>query len=404
MKAKVSILTREFAKALAVSTKLINRKNALPILGDSLLRYNDRGQFTLTSSNSDAWLQLPLPQMTCNEYYDDNDRLMNAKPFAVGLHSAELLSAIQSLPDMLLQIWLDFEKQTMRVEYFTGGGEQDKGGRFEMPFDLADDYPQAPALDKPDLTLKADGKTLLPLIRSARLATANDELRPQMSCVCLDIRQDEYAVVGSDDHMLIADRVNFGVGTGVLTGQPQVLLLHKSIVDTLQTAFSTQDALTVKATPQVVAIESGDTVLTVRSVEQRYPNWQSVIPKDSKHETAVFKGALIAALKRVQLFASDSSNMVRLQFEGDVLTVSGQDYDFSKTAEERVSLQSSTVPDGFAIGVKASTLLDVLSTVRTENVILHLTDAARAIVLREEDQQSLYQSLCMPMLLNDNPA
>jgi DNA polymerase III sliding clamp (beta) subunit (PCNA family) len=79
-----------------------------------------------------------------------------------------------------------------------------------------------------------------------------------------------------------------------------------------------------------------------------------------------------------------------------------EDYDFSKTASETIPLQESNTPEGFAIGMKASALLDVIGTMRTDNIILNMSDPGCAVTVNEEDRQSHLLALVMPMLLSQN--
>ncbi|MBQ8097801.1 MAG: hypothetical protein IJ243_12115 [Prevotella sp.] len=400
-KTTVTIQTRDFQKVLSTSAKLINRKNALPILGCLLLRYDKEKGFSLTSSNSDAWLTMPVQDMTLLEHTEDGKR-KTLTELAVCLPTTDLQQAVATLPDMLLTITLTSKdgQSMMQVDYQTGSSAQ--GGHFSLPTMPADEYPAAPVVDKPDTQLTQPAATLLPLVKAASVAVATDKLRPVMETVAIDINQnqEEYAVVASDGHMMIADRHYEGLGSGFLTGQPDVLKLHKSILGTLQDAFRTAETLTIRATPQVIVVTDQQTTLTLRQTEGRYPNWQSAIPQNQPYRCTLSRQSLMGTVRRTSLFANDSSNMIRLAFSAAALTVTAEDYDFSKTARESVALQDTTVPDGFQIGLKAATFMEVLSVMKTDNVVLHLSDATRAIIIREEDKNATITGLCMPMLLN----
>lgn len=326
-----------------------------------------------------------------------DDKVSTAQKIEVCVHATSLLQALQRLPDVVLQICFNEDNHTMQVQYMTG---EQTTGQFSMPTDCADEYPQPLAIEKPEVEITEQGSVLLPMIKAARVAVAQDELRPIMGTVCIDLASEEYAVVASDGHMLIADQ-HFR-GAGYLKGQPQGVKLHKSILDTLLQAFGGVENLTIKATSQLVEIGAdGGLQLVCRPIDAKYPNWRSVIPQNQPMMVTLCKDSLIQTVQRVALFSNDSSNLIRLQFNGTVLTIEAEDYDFQRTAHESLSLQDTNMTDNFAIGVKASTLLDVLSTVKTENIHLLLVDARHAMVIKEEDVNAKYTGLCMPMLLND---
>jgi DNA polymerase-3 subunit beta len=141
-----------------------------------------------------------------------------------------------------------------------------------------------------------------------------------------------------------------------------------------------------------------------RLIEGKYPDYNSVIPKNSPYHATLPVAALAGAVKRVQLMASDASNMVKLSKEGMFLNLSAEDYDFSKTASENLVLAEVdnplTIPDGFAIGFKASSLLMLLGNISTDNVTLQLSEPSRSILVLEDAPNSALVELLMPMQLN----
>jgi DNA polymerase-3 subunit beta len=135
--------------------------------------------------------------------------------------------------------------------------------------------------------------------------------------------------------------------------------------------------------------------------EQRYPSWRSVLPQQSPYTATVEARALLSALRRVNPFSSEGSNMVKLSFDAGRLTVTAEDYDFSRAASENVAIQDTNLPDGFAIGLKNSSFMAMLQVAaKTENVVLSLADASRAILIKPEDHNDATTALVMPMLLS----
>lgn len=394
-KTKVTVQVKEFKNIVATAARLVNRKNALPVLADLLLHYDGQG-WTATTSNSEAWLTLPVQEMHLIEHRVD-EKVQSPKALDFAVNAQQLLQTLQSLPDVVLQLIFDADARTVQIIYMTG--EQTEG-QMSMPTDEPAEYPQPATITEAEVEVTQPTATLLPMIRAARVAVAQDELRPVMETVCIDLTQEDYAVVASDGHMLVSDR-HF-CGAGYLKGAPQALKLHKSILDTLLTAFATQESMTIRATANLMSVEGKDGLrLVCRPIDARYPNWQSVIPQNQPMKVTLAKDALIQTVRRVSPFANDSSNMIRLAFNGDVLTVTAQDFDFQRAAEEQLTLQDTNISGEFSIGVKAATLLTVLGVVKTENIHLLLADPSRAMVIKEEDVQSGFTGLTMPMLLNE---
>jgi DNA polymerase-3 subunit beta len=244
-------------------------------------------------------------------------------------------------------------------------------------------------------------------MKLARVSVANDDLRPQMSCVCLDVYHDKIIVVSSDGHSLYKETVNLGLGTKWLDygefpadGSAR-LLAHKSKLQALDNAFRGLNQITVTADTSMLQFSADGVCLVFRQVDQKYPNYDSVIPKNPPHRLVCDRRDLVAALRRVSLFGDDSSNLVRLSVVDGALMLQADDYDFSKSASEKVALSECQCQDGFAIGCKCAMFIALLGCIQTDSVVLLFTDPTRAFLMREADEaNSSRVCLQMPMLLN----
>ena len=148
-------------------------------------------------------------------------------------------------------------------------------------------------------------------------------------------------------------------------------------------------------------INYGDGILQCRLIEGRYPNYNSVIPQSNPNQLTVDRQGLLAALRRVQPFANDSSNLIRFHVEDSTLQLDAEDYDFSKTATERMSCDYNGQP--MSIGFKGSSFIEILTNLDCSEVIIQLADPSRAglVFPSEQPENQDVLMLMMPMLIND---
>ena len=113
------------------------------------------------------------------------------------------------------------------------------------------------------------------------------------------------------------------------------------------------------------------------------------------------KDALIAIIKRISVFANQASNMVKFDLVDNALTVSSQDIDFSTSAEESYEVFYQGEP--MQIGFKASFLLELLSTIQSDEIEIQLSDPSKAVLIVPVQNSFGWNStsLLMPMQLND---
>ena len=159
--------------------------------------------------------------------------------------------------------------------------------------------------------------------------------------------------------------------------------------------------VTIRFDERNAEVNFGDGVLQCRLIEGRYPNYNSVIPQNNPNEVRVDRLGLLAALRRVQPFANDSSNLVRFHVEGTTFQLDAEDFDFSKTATERMTCDYNGNP--MSIGFKGNAFIEVLSNIESQDVIIQLADSSRAGLVLPSDQPENQEvvMLMMPMLLNN---
>jgi len=363
------------AKLTALS-RVINSKNALPILGDFLFEINDNILY-LTASDSENVMKTQL-ELTESE---GNFR------FAIGNH--DLLEAVKGFSEQPITFDVNLEQNLVKISY--------QNGLFSLPIDNADEYPVAQEVNEFAKTITISKSILAENINRTIFATAQDELRPVMNGIYFDLTTDHLAVVASDGHKLVRNQIYT-----IKSNEPAAFILPKKPATLLKNLLGKDgDDVTIRFDERNAEINFGDGVLQCRLIEGRYPNYNSVIPRNNPNVVRLDRLALLAALRRVQPFANDSSNLVRFHVEGSTFQLDAEDYDFSKTATERMTCDYNGTP--MSIGFKGNAFIEILSNIECPEVTIQLADSSRAgLVLpseQPEDQEVLM--LMMPMLIND---
>lgn len=381
---KFSVSSRELLRILKATGAVILRKNSLPILADHLFTC-DGDKFFITGSSQENSLTMPIGITL--------DNGSDFQPFC--LLAVDIIPLLGALPEQPITVEVDMSNHIAKIIY--------QSGQVSVPVEDSAEYPRVSDVKEPKTSFDIEANIFFPAVKAANGCTAIDStLRPQMSAVALDVQDEGVVFVGSDGHSLY--KYSYQHGAPFLTGSRVVILIPNTIAGQLQAPFAGVETLTIQHDGKHVCLKAGDITFTIRDIEQKYPNYNSVIPKNSPYHATLPVAALAGAVKRVQLMASDASNMVKLSKEGMFLNLSAEDYDFSKTASENLVLAEVdnplTIPDGFAIGFKASSLLMLLGNISTDNVTLQLSEPSRAILVLEDAPNSALVELLMPMQLN----
>lgn len=367
--------TALFSHLQAIS-RVINSKNSLPILDCFLMEIQD-GTLTMTASDNETTL---CTSIEANEFSGDGR-------FAVS--SKTLLEALKEIPEQPLSFEINPSNLEITIQY--------QNGQYNLMGQNADEYPQAQNLggNAVEVTLGAD--ILNVGVNRTFFATADDELRPVMNGIYFDITTEDITMVASDGHKLVRYKTFAAHGDEkaafILPKKPANLLknlLPKEQGD-VRISFDDRNAMFM--------LENYS--MTCRLIEGRYPNYNSVIPQNNPHKATIDRAMIISALRRVSVFSSQASSLIKLSLSENQMKISAQDIDFSTSAEETVTCQYDGNP--MSIGFKSSFLIDILNNITATNVIIELADPSRAgvIVPEEQEENEDLLMLLMPMMLND---
>ena len=372
---RFTVSSTALSSKLNALAKVINSKNSLPILADFLFDIQDNVLY-LTASDSENVINT---QMELTES-DANGR------FAINNH--DLLEAIKGFSEQPITFDVNLQDNIAKISY--------QNGLFSLPVENADEYPQSQPITEGINTIVMPSNVLADNINRSLFATAQDELRPVMNGIYFDLTPEHLAVVASDGHKLVRNKV-----FTVQSEQPASFILPKKPAGLLKNLLQKDGGdVEIKFNERNAEINYGDGRLSCRLIEGRYPNYNSVIPQNNTNTLTVDRLALLAALRRVQPFANDSSNLIRFHVEGSTLQLDAEDFDFSKTATERMICDYNGQP--MSIGFKGSAFIEILTNFDCEEVIIQLADPSRAglVIPSEQPEGQDVLMLMMPMLLN----
>jgi len=354
---------------------VINPSNTLPILDNFLFAI---GKDTLTVSASDL-----ETSMTTTFQITSKDKGVVAIPARI------LLDLLKSFPDTPITFSVNEDNKAVKLtsEY----------GEYNVAGLNGDDFPKAPEVaGASTVTMPSD--LLARAIAKTVFATGNDDLRPVMSGVYFELKEDGLSFVATDAHKLVKySRADVRADNGA------TFIMPKKPLNQLKNVLASEELdVTVTYNNTNACFTFGDVTLTCRLIEGRYPNYEAVIPKENPNVLTVNRQAFLGSVKRVSYFSNKTTHQVKLRIAGSELHVSAEDPDFSNNADER--LTCSFKGNDMTIGFNSRFLMEMLSNLETDEVILEMSEPNRAGILTPsespiEGEQVLM--LVMPVMIND---
>ncbi|MBQ4279727.1 MAG: DNA polymerase III subunit beta [Rikenellaceae bacterium] len=361
---------------LQTTGKVISNKNTLPILDYFLLDLKG-DQLRITASDLETTLI-------------GNVRVDSVEKEGVIAAPAKLmLDSLKEFSEQPLTIEADESTWEIKVSW--------KSGSLTLPGTSGLSYPNNPELGEEARKMTFDVDALLTGINKTIFATADDELRPVMNGVYVNIAPQEVTFVATDAHKLvryIAKMDSQEVSASFILPKKPANLLKSVLVkegDTIGVSFDDKNVIFSLKNHQLIC----------RLIEGNYPNYNAVIPANNPNKVTVDRVELLNAIRRVAVCSNQSTNLIKLDIHKDLINLTAQDLDFSVSANE--SLTAEYEGDQITIGFKSTFLVEILSNIETTNILLELADSTRAGVFKpiyESDQDSDTLMLLMPMMIN----
>ncbi len=374
---KFIVKSSDLLQHLLAVGRVINTKNTLPILDNFLFEIKGE-ELMITASDLETTLQTRLLLSSS----DGDGR--------IALQAKLLTETLKEFPEQPLTF--EINEETMAVKILSDKGE------FSVMGQNGDEYPTLPAKDVENLSsLTLSSKTLLAGISKTLFATADDELRPVMNGIYVEMSPENVTFVASDAHKLVRyrrmDAHSEKEAAFILPKKPAALL--KNILakqeDEIVLEFDKQNAFVTLAGYKMVC----------RLIEGNFPKYSSVIPTNNDNKMLIDRLELHNTLKRVSVFSNPATNLIRLAIKNNELSVSAQDLDYSISAHETIPCEYSGTD--MEIGFKSVFLLDILSNIDASDVVVELSDSARAGLFLPQEEASADEDtlmLLMPMMLN----
>ena len=361
---------------LQTTNKVISSKNTLPIL-DYFLFDLKEGVLKITASDLETTLVGTL-----------------------AVENVEREGLIAVPVKLMLDSLKEFSEQPLTIEANESTWEivvSWKSGKLTLPGTSGLSYPNLPELNaetKQSLALDVD--TLMVGINKTIFATADDELRPVMNGVYINLEPQSVTFVATDAHKLVK------YASETAAEATASFILPKKPANLLRGLLPKEDGeITVEFDDKNVLFRLKNQVLICRLIEGNYPNYNAVIPANNPNKVFVDRLELLNAIRRVAVCSNQSTNLIKLDISKGTINLTAQDLDFSVSAQE--SLPCDYEGEDFVIGFKSTFLIEILSNIETTTVLVELADSTRAGVFKPVyDQQPSNDTLMllMPMMIN----
>jgi DNA polymerase III subunit beta len=366
---KVQILQENLSKALSICSRFTSSRIQLPVLANVLLKAY-KNKLLLSATNLETSVAISIGAKVLKE----GDVTVPARVVA------EIISNLDAG-----QIDLEVEKEALKIK--TSSFNSVVSGL------NSSDFPGVPTEVGVD-SFKIDSHDFLDALNSVLFAVSNDETRPVLTGVLFMMNKDSLTLVATDGFRLSQKKIN-----NKNIKSERKFILPKSVLTELSRVVDSESInVSYKKTDNQLIFGSNDLVLSSRVIEGEFPDFERIIPKDTKIQINLDKEDLLRSVKLAGVFARDSANVVKLTVSKDTLEISAESSQSGSQKNRLDAKIKNELSDSFTIAFNYRFLEDFLNAVKGESVILELSDPnAPALLLDDKDSNFLH--IIMPVRL-----
>jgi DNA polymerase-3 subunit beta len=360
-------------KQLSNINGVITTNPVVPILENFLFEL-EKGGLTVTASDLQTSMITEL-------------QVESKEKGSIAVPARILLDTLKNLPEQPVTFSID--ESTYSVEIISDNG------RYKLSGENATDFPKVPSVSN-DFTAEISTEVLARAVNNTIFATSNDELRPAMTGVYVNLGDKNTTFVATDGHRLVRYR-----RSDVKSENGNSIIIPRKALNLLKATLPSENTeVSVNFNMSNAYFKFGNIKMICRLIDERFPDYDNVIPTVNNIKMTIERSDLLGALKRISIYANKTTHQVRLKITGSELQISAEDLDFSNEANERLSCEHEG--EDIEIGFNAKFLIEMLTNMDSDKIKLTMSapNKAGVILPAEKDAAEDILMLVMPVMLN----
>lgn len=372
---KFIVSSSTLSKALSAINGVLSTKNTLPILDNYLFEVKEN-KLSVIASDIETTMEIEV------------ELTMAEGEGSIAVPAKITYDTLKTFSDTPVTFEIDLNSKLIEISTDTGSFKN-------VGFD-ADEFPKIASIEDSN-SLKIPTDYFYRALSKTYFATGNDEMRPVMMGVNVEFTNEGIIFVGTDAHKLVRY-----IYKGVKSESEDAFIIPKKPMNLLRTNLPNvaEEFVNIEYNKTNVRFEMGSLIMTSKLVNGKYPNYEAVIPVNNPNLLIVDRINFLNTLRRVSIYANQSTLQVRLSISGNSMEMSAEDMDYSNAGVEQLTVNYTG--DDMQIGFNSKFLIEMLANMDSDQIQLEMSTPGRAGIIiphNDDNNDEDILMLVMPIML-----
>ena len=236
------------------------------------------------------------------------------------------------------------------------------------------DFPRLPK-DEDAYAYEIPQATLREMFRKVSYAASQDDTRRTLKGVLMSFKDSKLTMVATDGRRLalVENEIEFPKDV-----EKDIVLPSKAVQE-LQRSLNGEEIASVMIQKTQVSFKLGNITVYSKLMDDVYPNYRQVIPKETVEKITIDRQLLLDALDRASVMTMDEAHSTKLIFSEGKLTVTSAASDIGE-AKDEVAIKYAGEP--IEIIFNPSYVMDPLKAIDDDEITINLNNGHSPAVIK----------------------
>lgn len=355
--------------AINICQKAITGKSNMPLL-EGIKILASENMLVLTGSDKDLSIETKINA----DVFEEGEIVVDSKLFG---------DIIRKLPNTVIEVNTS-ENNSIRILC--------QKSKATLVYMNAEDYPKITDIEEKTV-YRISEIDIKNMIKSTIFATAQDETRPILTGVLLEVNNKILSMVALDGYRLAIRNMEIETDLNI-----SVVIPSKTLNEVSKILNDEKNEIKIAFDSNHILFEKGETKIISRLLEGEFIKYKSIVPSEYNLKVTAKKNELLNCIERASLIGKEgNTNLVKINIVDDNMIITSN----SQLGNVREELNILMQGDELQIAFNCKYIIDVLKILEEEEIVLEFSSSVSPCVIRnKEDKSSTY--LVLPVRVSNN--